>query len=183
LVFPGDEIAIAEEFVPGPGAFEENGKVYAARIGIVRYDPEAFTVTVNASTRVPVELNVDDSVICSVRMLKSSMAIVDVGARVDVPDSAIAGDTDGTIHISKVSADYVESINDAFRLGDILRAKVVSTQPSLQLTTLGDDLGVVKAFCPRCRTAMNAVEKAVVCPECDWKDAKKLSSLYGTGKL
>src|SRR5207247_1335880 len=63
----------------------------------------------------------------------------------------ITGETEGAIHVSKISSEYIEDIHDAFHLGDIVRAKVIQAKPSLQLTTAEPNLGVVKAMCSRCR--------------------------------
>lgn len=183
LVFPGDELAVAEEFVPGPGTYEEDGKVYAAWLGEPVLDTTDFTASVKPVTKTPVTLREGDEVIGVVEDTRSSMAIVEVHARADQPLRQIAGDTNGTLHISKVSEDYVSSMDDAFKRGDILRAKVVSTDPSLQLSTKEPHLGIVKSRCPRCATDMEAREGVLVCPECEWKDRGKVSTLYGTGKV
>lgn len=183
LVFPGDELAIAEEFVPGPGTYEEDGKVYAAWLGEAVLDTADFTVRVVPKTKTPVTLKEGDEVVGVIHDTRSSMAIVDVVARVDAPWRPIAGDTNGTLHISKVSDDYVSSMDDAFKRGDRVRAKVVATDPSLQLTTKEQHLGIVKSRCPRCATDMVVRAEALVCPECEWKDLGKVSSLYGTGRL
>src|SRR5207253_8687121 len=63
----------------------------------------------------------------------------------------ISGESEGTIHISNVSEEYTEDIHDMYRLGDIIRAKVIQVKPSVQLTTAERDLGVVKALCSVCR--------------------------------
>lgn len=183
LVFPGDELAVAEEFVPGPGTYEEHGKVYAAWLGEAVLDTADFTASVKPVTKTPVVLHDGDEVVGVIDDTRSSMAIVDVRARVDQPFREIAGDTNGTLHISKVSEDYVSSMDEAFKRGDLIRAKVVGTDPSLQLTTREPHLGIVKSRCPRCATVMALKGKALVCPECEWKDLGKVSDLYGTGKV
>lgn len=183
LVFPGEELAVAEEFVPGPGTYEEDGKVFAAWLGVAVLDTSDFMARVEPVTKTPVTLREGDEVIGAVWDTRSSMAIVEVHARADQPYRAIAGDTNGTLHISKVSDDYVSSMDDAFKRGDLLRAKVVGTDPSLQLTTKEPHLGIVKSRCPRCATVMEARGQGLVCPECEWKDLGKISTLYGTGRV
>lgn len=183
LVFPGDELAVAEEFVPGPGTYEEGGIVYAAWVGVPKLDPADFTASVAPVTHTPITLKEGDEVVGRVHDTRSSMAIVYVQARCDDPYREIAGDTNGTLHISKVSEDYVSSMDDAFKRGDLIRAKVVSTDPSLQLTTKEAHLGIVKSRCPRCATDMEVRAGGLVCPACEWKDLGKLSNLYGTGKV
>jgi len=184
LVFPGDELAVAEEFVPGPGTYEQDGMVYAAWMGMASLDPAEFVASVRPFTKTPVKLEPGHEVLGVVRDTRTSMAIVDVHRRTDALGRQIAGDTNGTLHISKVSEDYVTSMDDAFKRGDIIRAKVVEVDPSLQLSTREPHLGIMKSRCPRCAHAMDLrPEGGLVCPECDWKDAGKISSKYGTGEV
>ncbi|MGQ0536098.1 MAG: exosome complex RNA-binding protein Csl4 [Methanobacteriota archaeon] len=183
LVFPGDEIAIAEEFVPGPGAYEENGKVYAAWLGRLHLDTRNFLARVEPATKVPIVLRPGDRVIALIDDLRSSMAIVEVRARIDNPARQVAGERDGTLHISKMSDEYIDRIDNAYHLGDIIRAEVTGVDPSLQLTTVHPDLGILVSLCPRCRTTMQRRGRGLVCPECEWKDVGKLARDYGEGNV
>ncbi len=183
VVFPGDEIATAEEFVPGPGTFEEDGTVYAARIGHLVLDSSEFVARVDPVTSIPVQLQAGDIVIGVIQAVRSTMAIVEVRARADLPERQISGDTNGTLHISKVAEFYVDNLEEAYRLGDIIRARVTDNDPSLQLSTKGPEFGTLKTYCPRCRTAMVRKGKGVICPECEWKDSGKIADDYGLGKL
>jgi exosome complex component CSL4 len=85
--------------------------------------------------------------------------------------------------VSKASDAYVENMEDAFRVRDIVRAKVLETDPAIQLTTKAPHLGVLKSYCPRCGSHMKRQGKGVVCPECDWKDMKKLADDFGAGNV
>ena len=38
LVFPGDEVAIEEEYMGGEGTFSEDGTVYASQVGVLELD-------------------------------------------------------------------------------------------------------------------------------------------------
>lgn len=183
LVFPGDVVAIAEEFVAGPGTYEENGEVHAAWLGEVELDTREFVARVKPRTPTPIMLRPDDVVIGIIHEMRSSMSIVDVVARADALDREIAGDTNGTLHIAKAADHYLERFDDAFRRGDIIKARVLSVDPSLQLTTKGPEFGVVKAYCPRCRRGMDVRGNGLACPECDWKESAKLSADYGTGNV
>lgn len=184
LVFPGDEIAVAEEFLPGDGAYEENGTVFAARLGWLKLDTGDFKASVEAVTDVPAVLKPGDVVIGTVESIRTSMAIVQVQKLASNTDRSVAGDTNGTLHVAKVADAYIESLDDAFHLKDILRAQVTSVDPSIQLSTVGAHLGVLKSYCPRCRTAMSRVTStSLVCPECEWKATGKLAHDYGAGQV
>ena len=182
LVYPGDPVGVAEEFVPGHGTFEENGEVFAARVGFLTLDTNDFVARVESLVPSrPAVVQPGDIVIGVVGMTRSSMAIVEVVKLADMPHRGIGGDRNGTLHVSKASEAYVENMEDAFRVRDIVRAKVLETDPAIQLTTKGPHLGVLVAYCPRCGSTMGRKGKGVVCPECDWKDMKKLADDFGQG--
>lgn len=183
LVYPGDPVGVAEEFVPGPGTYEENGDVFAATVGYLTLDTNDFVARVESLVEPPAIVKPGDTVIGVVGMTRSSMAIVEVVALATQPKRQLGGDRNGTLHVSKASEAYVENMEDAFRVRDVVRAKVLETDPAIQLTTKGPHLGVLKSYCPRCGTAMTRKGKGVVCPECDWKDMKKLADDFGEGNV
>ena len=183
-MFPGDEVAAAEEFQPGPGTYEENGVVYAARIGVLDLDPKEFVARVRPVTKsIPLTLQPGDVVLGTIRATRASMAIVEVTNHVDFPARDIASDRNGTLHVSKMSESYVDRVEEALHLGDVVRAQVVSVQPSLQLSTRGENFGIVRSYCPRCRSVMAAKGGGLVCPECEWKASGKVAADYGRGTL
>ena len=183
LVYPGDPIGVAEEFVPGPGTYEENGEVFAATMGYLKLDTDDFVASVERFTPEPAVVKPGDLVIGVVNMTRGSMAIVEVKAIAHNPRRHVGGDTNGTLHVSKASEQYVSSMDDAFRVRDIVRARVLGTDPAIQLTTKGPDLGVLKSYCPRCGTPMHRKGKGLLCPECDWKATGKLADDYGMGQI
>ena len=184
LVYPGDHVGVAEEFVAGPGTYEEEGQVFAATAGFLTLDTNDFVARVRSLSRsTPAVVKPGDIVIGVVGMTRSSMAIVEVTNLADQPNRGIGGDRNGTLHVSKASDQYVENMEDAFRIRDIIRAKVLETDPAIQLTTKGPHWGVLKAYCPRCGSTMGRKGKGVVCPECDWKDSKKLADDFGEGQI
>lgn len=183
IVFPGDELGVAEQFVPGPGTYEEDGTVYAAWMGEAHLDPKEFVAEVRRDVTKPLEIEEGDLIIGRINSLRKSFISVDVEAKASEPDRDPTNEARGTLHISKVSKDYVDQIEDAFRVGDIVRARVIEVEPSIQLLTKDDELGVLLARCPKCRTVMEAKGEGLVCPDCDWKSRAKLAADYGTGNL
>lgn len=183
IVFPGDELGVAEQFMPGEGTYEEDGMVYAARMGVPELDPASFQAIVHPRTNVPATLTEGDLVIGRVVSLKKSFVSVEVKAKADEPDRELPGTGRGTLHISKISPDYLDQIEDAFRIGDLIRARVIDVDPSIQLLTKDDELGVLVARCPKCRTVMEPRGKGLVCPECEWKSRAKMAADYGSGRL
>jgi len=177
FVMPGDEIAYLEEYVPGEGAYEEDGILYSEYAGFLTLDPIEKVASVK-----PVKdsglLRRGDIVYGIIQGIRPMMAIVDV-VEVEGKARKIAGSTNGTLHISKMSSRYVSDVERVFRLGDTIRAKVISTSPSLQLSTARPDLGVVLALCPRCRKVMIKKGRGLYCEECELTENRQVSTRYG----
>jgi exosome complex component CSL4 len=181
LVLPGDEVAVAEEFEPGEGTYERAGHIFAAVPGVLVLDPNERVARVRAFNPVA-ELKVGDIVYATVDDIRSMMVTATVNA-IHGRDRQISGETEGTVHISTVSEDYVEDLRDAFHLGDIVRAKVIQVKPSVQLTTAEPFLGVVKALCAQCRGPLEARGRDLWCPRCEHAERRKLAQDYDDLKL
>ena len=185
IVLPGDYLGIIEEFLPGEGIIEENGELYAARAGRVRINPEKIEISVEPLTDTPPLPQVGDVVIARVIEVKPQAAIVQLlkiegrkGYR-EIATSKLAG-----IHISQVKEGYVESMSDEFKIGDIVRARVLTNEKSpVQLTTKGADLGVIYALCSSCRTPLVRRGNVLICPKCGRTEKRKLSTYYRKLKL
>src|SRR5881396_2790006 len=163
MVLPGDEIAVAEEFEPGDGTYERNGLVFAATPGVLFLDPENRVARVRAFNP-PAELKIGDIVYGVVDDIRGMMAAA-------------------TIHISNVSEEYTEDIHDMYRLGDIIRAKVIQVKPSVQLTTAERNLGVVKALCSICRGPLELRGRELYCPRDERTERRKLAADYADLRL
>jgi exosome complex component CSL4 len=175
-VFPGEEVAISEEYIPGEGTYEAGGRIYAALVGELELDRSDMVARVRGYNP-PLELKPVDIVIGNVEEVKSSMVIVNVAA-VEGKDRAITGETEGTIHISKVSEGYTRDIGREFHSSDIIRARVLQVKPSLQLATNARDLGVVKSHCSRCRSPLEVKGRELYCNHCERSEPRKISTEY-----
>lgn len=176
LVYPGERVAIGEEYLPGEGTYEEDGDIYASQTGQLALDAREKVARVR-SVNPPVELKEGDVVLASVENLRSTMAIVKVEG-VEGVDRGVTGETEGTIHISKVSEEYTEDLKDAFRLGDVVRARVIQVDPSLQLATNEKPLGVARGLCTNCRSVMVKKGRSLYCENCERSEARKVSTVY-----
>ena len=181
LVVPGDLLGTAEEFVPGRGTYEHEGRIFAALLGHSRVDPASRAVSVHALHSIPV-LDAGDLVLGRVDELKSAMAIVEIltahpGSR------TVPGEPEGTIHVSKVKEGYTENLNDELAPGDLVLARILENHPSIKLTTAPAALGVVSARCQRCHATLELVGRSeLVCPRCGNRERRKISSDYGLRK-
>lgn len=176
-VFPGDEVAVVEEFIPGEGTYEIDGKIYSAYCGHLILDHEEKVAKVSARNP-PLTLKVGDVVYAEITDVKSTMAICEVIA-VEGRDRNIAGDTNATIHVSKVSSGYIQDVGKEIRPSDVVRARVVQVKPSLQLSTIGHHFGVILALCRKCRMPLKKRDKKLYCERCERFEDRKVADDYG----
>lgn len=181
MVLPGDQIAVAEEFEPGEGTYERNGLVFAATPGVLQLDEQNRVARVRPFNP-PAELQVGDIVYAVVDDIRGMMATATVMA-IHGRSRQISGETDATVHISNVSEEYTEDIRDMYHLGDAIRAKVIQTKPSVQLTTAEPDLGVVKALCSVCRGPLELRDRDLYCPRDERTERRKVARDYNDLRL
>lgn len=182
FVLPGTFLGVAEEFLPGKGAFEEDGKVYAATIGIAQYDMRGRRARVRPVVSQPPVPREGDVVICQVVSLREKMALVEILALKGHEDRNVTGSTKARIYISQSSQRYVKDLTNEFRINDVVRARVrrVRKEP-LELSTVEEDLGVIRALCTKCRTVLKRKGNTLECPSCGNIEMRKLASDYGQG--
>lgn len=178
LVLPGEELGTTEEFLPGPGSYEEGGKIYAAVAGVLDIDPKEMATIVRPANP-PVKLKIGDAVIGTVDEVRSSMVEVEL-ARVAGKTRAIADQGAASIHVSHISENYVPDVESQFRLLDVVRAKVIQVEPSIQLSTAGMDFGVIRALCGKCRKPLKLKGETLWCETDQRTETRKLSRTYGS---
>ncbi|KYK35461.1 MAG: exosome complex RNA-binding protein Csl4 [Theionarchaea archaeon] len=184
FVLPGSYLGVAEEFLPGRGAYEEDGKVYAATIGIANYDMKRRKAQVKPVVSQPPSPSGGDIVICKVVGMREKMALVDILALRGYEDREVTGSTMARIYISQASRRYVKDLSNEFRINDLLRAQVRKARKEpLELSTVGADMGVIRALCTKCRTVLKRKGNVLECPNCGNIEMRKLASDYGKGQL
>lgn len=184
FVIPGDFLSTAEEFIPGEGAYEEDGEIYSSSTGVVLMDDREKKISVHQKTNKPPSPKEGDVVIGLVERVKGQMVNVSVGILRGREDRQLPSSGDSIIHISKVSDDYVEDLSKEFKPGDIVRAKVLSTnRGSMRLSTVGDGFGVLVALCSNCRTVLDKKDSKLKCSNCGNIENRKIPKDYRKGIL
>ncbi len=181
FVAPGDKLGVIEEFIASSGTYVKDDKVFAKLVGQVLLDLMNKKVSVYPLTRnviVPKVGNIITGDVVNVQETSSIIRIFKIGGK------PVSGFFSGIIHISDVSFSYVNSMFDAFRLGDILKAKVISEKNgAYHLSTKGQNLGVIYAFCSSCGGILSRKKNKLVCERCGNTEKRKMSSEYGRGPL
>lgn len=184
FVVPGDFLATVEEFIPNEGVYEEGHNVYSSRTGVVLKDADSKKISVHPKTDTPPVLKKGDIVIGMIDQIRGQIANVDIAAIRGKEDREPSFSGDSIIHISNISDDYVEEIEDELKPADIVRAKVTDmAKNSAKLSIVGDSLGVLVAFCSRCRYEMEKSDSKLKCPNCGSVESRKIANDYRQGIL
>jgi exosome complex component CSL4 len=177
-VLPGDRLGVIEEFLPGPGTFQDQDDViYASITGLVRIDMSERKIHIEAITRTPIFPQRNDIIIGEVQHVGKKAVIINIfqvrGHHCPIPYS-------GSIYIKNAAAGYVEQMRDLFRPGDIVIARVQrQTLGMARLSTVGSRLGVIHSSCSRCGHSLALKNRRLVCSECGNVEQRKLSKDYG----
>ena len=190
FVIPGDYIGVAEEYLPGEGAYEENGKIYATLVGNLDLDMSRRSASVISKTNVLPQLKEEDIVFGEIVSVKPQMVYVDLLALEGHADKKLSANTKARIYVSQTDKKYVKTISTEFRNGDIVRARVVDTQgDSIRLSTAEDSLGVIRAVCGVCKRTLEmkdgqeGKEGNLECKYCGSKETRKIADDYLKAKL
>ena len=180
-VFPGEKLAVIEEYNDGPGTYQEEGEVRSAEIGKSRLDPETRALIVKKATR---ELIVPEK---GMEVIAEVGSVARKDARIDIfmmDGKLIHPAYNGVIHISDISRDYIKNIDSALRSGDIVKGKLVNVVNRLNQTSLeGPEYGVVYAYCSRCGGLLEEKQGRLICPDCGRVERRKTAKNYGKEKL
>jgi exosome complex component CSL4 len=181
IVVPGDRIGVIEEFTPASGTYVEQGTIYSKSVGCILLDRLKKEVSVYPLTALVTTPESGSTVIGQVSETRSKFAIVSI---TKVENKTLHKPFSGFLHVSDVSERYVNSMFDACKIGDIIKAKVVSVKNmSRHLTTFGKHLGVIYAFCSRCGQLLKRQGYWMYCPRCGNREKRKIASNYGKAAL
>lgn len=180
FVVPGQKLGVIEEFIPDSGTYVKDGCIYSTSVGYVLIDFANKKVSVYPVARNVNVPKIGSTVIGWITSVQSSYAtirIIKIGRRF------LSGHFTGIIHISDVSHRYVDNMHDAFRIGDLVRAKVISDKnQTFHLTTRDDNLGVIYAFCSQCGGIL-VKRRNLKCTVCGNVEKRKITLDYGKGIL
>ena len=180
IVMPGDKLGIIEQYVPGEGTYDEDGEIKSSVLGNVKINQKTKIISVDSKLGKPALLKKGDIIYGQITDIKPQRANITIDCIKDNP-RPLALPYIGAIHISQAKKDYLEKLSDAFRIGDIVQAKVVKiTGDNVDLSTVDRKCGVLKAMCTRCRDYMYTTGKRneVRCRTCNKKEKREVSLNY-----
>jgi len=181
FVLPGDWLGVIEEFSPNEGTYDEDGAVFASNAGIVLIDKVERRVKVIPFESRPF-IKKGSLVLGMIVSTGKTLSMVDI-ARIE--GKTLTSPLSGVIHVSQISNQFIEKPSDVFKIGDIVKARVIEVRSELiQLSTIGKNLGVVLAFCSKCgSTLFPKGNDVLTCSVCGNKEKRKISLNYGKSKL
>jgi len=178
FVVPGEKLGVIEEFIPDSGTYVEGGIIHSNNAGYILMDFANKKVSVYPATHNLNVPKVGAIVVGDTMNVQSSMATIRM---MKVGKKFISGSFTGIVHVSDVSFTYTENMFDAFKVGDLVRAKVISDKnKTFHLSTKGENLGVIYAFCSQCGNLLSFKDKGLKCEACGNVEKRKLTSDYGT---
>lgn len=181
FVVPGEKLGVVEEFEAGRGTVEVDGVVYSSQTGIAALDTNRHMVSVKTAAGPPVVPEEGSTIIGVVEKIQEKMAIVNIivvnGHKVELPFT-------GMLHISNSSPRFERVMGEVCKPNDIVRAKVIDTSQRIpKLTTVGRELGVIKAYCSRCGGELVLSGRILRCSLCRNVERRRLAEDFNSERV
>lgn len=177
IVVPGEKICVIEEFLPGSYTYsDDDGYVKSLIVGKVIRDFKKYEVHVEPIKN-RIYLRQGDIILGKViGIISEKVAIIKIlsvfknGTYVELRNWYT-----GLLHISQASETYLQSIHEVLGIGDIIRAKIISSKgPPYLLSIRSSNLGVIYTLCPVCRIEMRRKLNTYQCVKCGLQVKKKV---------
>lgn len=184
FVTPGDKVGTIEEYAPSFGTYAADNEVYSSNIGKLDIDQKKHVARVTCSTRIPKMQKEGIVALGVVAEVYESVALIDLLPFDSKSFSFVPQEIRAVLHASKIKRGYVDKVSSQVRTGDILRVKIIDvSKHSVDLTTDGKNLGVIKAHCSRCRHELQKIGYKMLCPNCGSQESRKTAFDYRSGKI
>lgn len=180
VVITGQYLGVVEEFLPDDqSTYVKNGEIFATKTGMISIDDKR---KIEIETHQDVDrktVKIGDIVLGPILFLRKfsvGLNFYTINQKIHFNSSYL-----GNIHVSQISNKYVEKVQDAFQITDIIRAKVIDQDANeYTLTTVGKNLGVIHADCSICGTKLEKIGfNKLKCPLCLNVEKRKLADDYG----
>jgi exosome complex component CSL4 len=180
IVLTGQYLGVVEEFLPDKqSTFVKDGQIYATRTGLLNIDHEKRIIKIKTDqeeNRKIVEIG--DLVIGTILFLRQysvGLNFYTINQKIHFNSSYF-----GNIHVSQISDRYVEKIQEAFQITDIIRARVIKQNYNeFDLSTSNKNLGVIYADCVICGTPLVQIGyNKLRCERCGNQETRKIASDY-----
>ena len=177
---PGDRLAVSEEFLPGPHAYDDAGSVRALVVGTVERDMKKMEISVRPAAKAK-QVVVGDAVVGQVEAGQASSASVKISYINGVQTDK---DFSGSLSLRSGRPGRGGPRGPPVRLGDIVRCKVFSlTNGIIHLSVTEEGAGVLSALCGNCGRPMLRGGTKAKCDECGNVEDRRLAPDFGTSPI
>ncbi len=181
IALPGDVIASALEYLPSFGTYSDEDNIRSSSIGVPELVKQERIVKMDILTKIPKIQARGTYTYGVVSSANDNKAMIEL-ATVDSPKFRLIppGET-AVLRVENIRRGFVKSVKNELRIGDILKVKITNvSKTGVDLTINEKELGVVQAYCSKCRGEMQKIDSfKVKCVDCGWVETRKLSSEYG----
>ena len=169
IVVPGEVITTEEEFVAGKNTFAENGLVKATSFGKADFDNDLKEVSIKGPSIQ--KLAVGDIIIGRVDLVKESAVVINI---IQAEKNKKMSLTKAQLPIRNVSNVYTSNLRSLFKIGDLVKARVTAANELIvDLATNEKGLGVLMAYCSKCREKMSFSNGKMMCLACGNVEERK----------
>lgn len=181
IVLTGQYLGVVEEFLPDKQTtFTKDGQIYASKSGLINIDEKNREIEIKTHQEKDRKVvKKGDIVIGSILFLRK----YSVGVSFYTVNNKLHFNSYyfGNIHVSQISERYIDKIQDAFQITDILRACVIDQNYNeYKLSTIGKNLGVIYADCMICGTPLTKIGyNKLKCQRCGNVETRKIANDYG----
>lgn len=180
LVYPGDFLGYEEEFLAGIHTYaDDEGKVYSDSVGFKDENAEEHEVNVN-SLKGDVKIIEKGCIVTGiVYLVKTHGVVIELKMAELNGKKRVVHDSMASLAVFNISREYVKSTEDMFRVGDIVKAKVIDVSPyGIELDTKFPEYGVIKAFGKKSRMPLHLISGKLRDPLTGDTETRKISSEY-----
>ncbi len=179
-VLPGDKLAVSEEFLPGPHAYDDSGLIRALAVGSVQRDMKNMEISVKPAAKANL-LKVGDRIVGQVEVAQSSSAGVKLYYVNGQPTDK---DFSGSLSLRSGRPGRGGPRGPPVKLGDIVRCRIFSLLNGIiHLSINEDEMGVVYALCGNCGKPLLRGGNRAKCDECGNVEERKLAADFGRSPI
>ena len=180
IAITGQKLGVVEEFLPDKqSTFVKDGQIYATKSGLVDIDKDKRKIKINTHQEAKRKtVQVGDVIIGTILFLRQysvGMKFYTINRKIHYNAGYF-----GNIHVSQISDRYVEKIQEAFQITDIVRARVIKQNYNeYDLSTSDKNLGVIYADCVICGTPLVKISyNKLRCERCGNQETRKIANDY-----
>ena len=157
FVTPGTGLSLSDDIVTGSGIGRHQNQWVALRSGILSIGEEVVDVIASVSTpKIPQEGEVIIGRVSRLHSKTAEIEILHIEGRENANRTQDALHRTADIFVSEIVDRFMPSPGDGMRSRDIVRARVIQSEPMVKASCKGDpSLGVLHSICPVCGVFLN----------------------------